>query len=210
MKVIIKHYARGREFAIGSVTKETWDYIQNEYEGNASRYMADVCLDHFDNNDDYDDYDIVNTCLNHCNDDLFHKTAGWFDNGCIEITNDTGKIIYKCTWDNPADFRYSGIPSDLAHEPIDWFVRYISIFSSPKGVILTGEFDIEGEFDPTKLTVLGTVVHYNGEHIPALVTGFEYAGKRINCSVESARSRMMDFTVIESKNYVGDYSKFPK
>ena len=150
MKVIIKYYARGQELAIGSTSQETWDHIQDEYDGDANSYIVDICLGHRNDNDDR--Y-IADICLNHCNDDLFHKTAGWFDSGCIEITNDKGKTIYECSWNEIADFEQSGIQFDLTHETVNRFVRYISVFSSPKGIILTGEFDIEGEFDPTKLKV---------------------------------------------------------
>lgn len=205
MKVIIKHYARGQELAIGSVTKEIWDYIQDKYEGNVDHYVEDICLDHYgDDNRDYinkvpEEFKFADNLCD--NDDLFHKTAGWFDKGCIEISDNDGKIIYECNCSELGAAAREGIQLDLIHETIDQSVRYISIFSSPKGIILTGQFDIEGEFDPTKLKVLCTIVwyKYNVKRESALVTGFEYNGERIDCSIESARDEMVHIDIIDTK-----------
>ena len=39
MKYTISLYGKGNELTIGSVKKETWDYIQKEFGGDESKYL---------------------------------------------------------------------------------------------------------------------------------------------------------------------------
>jgi hypothetical protein len=127
-------------------------------------------------------------------------TAGIFSSGRIEIINDEGEIIYECDCREQEEFEKSGIQLDFTCEVIDLSVRYISVFSSvEKGLFRTGEFELEGEFDPTKLTVLCTYIEYNGEDSDVFVTGFEYNGESIDCEFDSTRGISMDADIIDTK-----------
>ena len=89
---------------------------------------------------------------------------------------------------------------NVTNKVIDPSVRYISVFSSiEKGLFLTGQFELEGEFDPKKLVIFGTVVEYNGENTDVLVMGFEYAGKKIDCYFDSTDGKSLDVDIIDTK-----------
>lgn len=197
MKVTINHFAYGQELAIGSVSKEIWDYIQDKYEGDVARYMDDLC----ENGKIPEEFMLAdNMCSMYDNDDLFHATAGALSEGRIEVDNDKGEMIYECDCRNLENFEKSGIMLDITNKIIDPSVRYISVFSSvEKGLFLTGTFELEGEFDPKKLVIFGTVVEYNGENTDVLVMGFEYAGKKIECDFDCTDGKSLDVDIIDTK-----------
>lgn len=197
MKVTINHYAYGQELAIGSVSKEIWDYIQDKYEGDVAQYMDDLC----ENGKIPEDFMLAESMVDmYDNDDLFHAYAGELSAGRIEVDNDNDEMIYECDCRHKEEFENSGIKLNVTNVVIDPSVRYISVFSSvEKGLFLTGTFELEGEFDPSKLVILGTVVEYNGESTDVLVTGFEYAGKTIECDFSSADGKSLSVDVIDTQ-----------
>lgn len=200
MKAIITHYGYGQELAIGSVSKKVWDYIQDEYDGDVERYLDDAQSDYFGDHKIPDEFRVVDAMCALCdNDDLAHEYGGWLESGQIEITDDEGTVIYECDC-SAETFERLGIRLDIECEVVDPSVRYISVFSSEeKGSFRTGEFDIEGEFDPTKLTVRCRSVEYDGEESEVLVLGFEYDGKEIDCDFGDTNGKSLDLDIIDTK-----------
>lgn len=197
MKVTIHHYGWGQELAIGSVPKEIWDYIQDEYEGDVASYIDDLGED----GKIPEEFRLIDEMCELCdNDDLCHEYCGWFSSGHIEITDDEGNIIYECDCSEQEEFEKSGIQREIHCDVIDPSVRYISVFSSvEKGSFRAGEFELEGEFDPTKLNVICNFVKYNGEDSELFVIGFEYAGEEIDCEFGDTRGKSMDTDIIDTK-----------
>ena len=68
MKYTISLYGKGNELTIGSVKKETWDYIQNGVGGYWSKYLESL-----DNGDVPEEHMLVSESWNmyEC-DDLWH------------------------------------------------------------------------------------------------------------------------------------------
>ena len=195
----INLFGKGNEFTIGTIPKETWDYIQDIFSGNESDY-----LDALDNGDVPEEHQLASEscCMYEC-DDLWHYdgcSASYFRIDIEKLNDDgsVGEVVFTCKDDKTYEH---GIKTEIDYNSIDNSIPYLCTWSSyAKGLYLKGDFEIDGEFDPKKLKILCQQISYNNDEIfDRIVTGFEYDGKEIECDFDHTEGNGDTVQFIEVK-----------
>lgn len=197
----INLFGKGNEFTIGTIPKETWDYIQETFDGSESDY-----LEALDNGDVPEEHQLASESWNmyEC-DDLWHYDGCWasYFRLDIEKLNDDefeGEVVFTCEDDKTYEH---GIKIEIDCTSIDDSIPYLCTWSSvAKGLYLTGDFEIDGEFDPKKLKILCKQVSFNNdEYYDRIVTGFEYDGEEIECEFDSTDGKGDTLRFIEVEQF---------
>ena len=89
MKYTISLYGKGNELTIGSVKKETWDYIQEEFGGDEKEYLKAL-----DNGDVPEEHMLASESWNMCEcDDLWHHEGCWSSCYRVEVEDEDGNVV---------------------------------------------------------------------------------------------------------------------
>lgn len=195
MKIYINNYGYGEELAIGTVSQEIWDYIQDHYDGDTNAYLDDLC----ENGKIPEKYMLAESCRDlYDNDDLYHSYGGDLRCSTIEIEDEDGNKIYSISTsdsDRCAEsiLEDAGIQYDIEHLSIPDNIKYISVFrSSEKGDFLSGNFEINGNFDPKKLKLYCMSSVYGATQIKS----FSYDGQPIECEFGATVGKSLDIEII--------------
>lgn len=193
MRLHIEIYGCGSETVIGYVDSETYKYVNEHYDGNVEEYLRAI-----DNGEVPDKYCIVDDSSEWYElDGIFHSTAcDPSGNWTIVITDENGNTICELTSED--------VDTELDKTEYITAPKYISLIQSfEKASYLGGDFEIDGQFDPTKLKLLYNFYNFStsedSDDLSYLaVTGFKYDGKTIECEfIGDGRGVGMEFSFIE-------------
>lgn len=198
MKYTISLYGKGNEMTIGSVKKETWDYIQEEFGGDESEY-----LEALDNGDVPEEHMLASESwtLYEC-DDLWHHDGCWSSWYRVEVEDEDGNVVFSFTNDNVEEMN---IKTETEYASIDDDHKYIAVWSSvAKGRYLVGEFETE-VFRPEGLKVRYSRISFNNDdEYDQIVSGFDYFGSEIDCEFDCTDGKGDSFRLIEVEQYPED------
>ena len=201
MKYRISLYGKGNELTIGTINKETWDYIQENFGGDEYSYQEAL-----DNGDVPEEHMLASdSCSMYECDDQWHDSGCWTDCFRIEVekiedSNMAEENVFTCT---DGDVKENGIEMETDDYAIDGAVPYLCLWSSvAKGLYLTGDFESAGEFDPKKLKIKCKRVSFNNDEHDSIVSGFEYDGEDIECDFDSAEGKGDTLRFIEVEQRV--------
>jgi hypothetical protein len=195
MNLRISLCGHGHEFSIGTISQEVWDYIQEEYDGDFDKY-----LDSLDNGDVPEDLMLADDRYSMCDcDDLYHEYNGWLNSCKIYIETEEGNELFSIEGDALED---AGVNVERYTESVDKSVHHLAVFSSvEKGTFRAGDFEIEGDFDPKKLTVYCTKVTFGDQEDYYMVDSFEYDGIEIECDFVGTDGKGMEIYMVEQENH---------
>ena len=157
-KYEVELYGWGGEFVIGTLSNEQYDFwIEHEGDGLDSHVFWDPYDEGDGDNPVTDDEDPRFLGYWHDLDDIGHVCGASVDSCRLVVTSmDSGEEIYtsdevnvKSTEDQLVDDQKRGF--------------YWTAYASEKGQHFYAELEIDGDFDPNKLTMYATNI--NGEHI---------------------------------------------
>ena len=174
MKVAVSLYGRGHEFSIGTISQEIWDYIQEKYDGDFDKY-----LDGLENGEVPEDLMLAEDKFSLCDcDDLYHEYSAWLESCTIEIEDEDGNMLFSAEGNA---LEKAGVKVERSSEHVDENARYLVVFSSEeKGKFREGEFEIEGEFDPQKLTIYCSKVCFGNSEDNYMVDSLVYDDQDID------------------------------
>lgn len=192
MKYTISLYGKGNELTIGSVKKETWDYIQEEFGGDESKY-----LEALDNGDVPEEHMLASESWNmyEC-DDLWHHEGCWSSWYRVEVEDEDGNVVFSFTNDNVDELN---IKTETEYMSIDDDHKYIALWTSmEKGRYLVGKFETE-KFLPEGLKIKYSRVYFASDSMyDEIVTGFDYFDSEITCEFDCTDSKGNSFRLIEA------------
>ena len=157
-KYEVELYGYGGEFVFGTLTKEQYDFwIENEGDGLDSHVFWDPYDDADGDNPITDEEDPRFLGYWHDLDDIEHVCGADVDSCRVVVTSlDSGEEVYTSD-----DVNLVHTTDQLVEEQKRGY--YWTAYASEKGQHFYAELEIDGEFDPTKLTVNAT--NLDGEHI---------------------------------------------
>ena len=184
MRLKIMLYGYGRELVIGSIPQDTWNYIQENFHGDADGYFNAL-----DNGDIPEEFRLVEDRASMSDyDDIEHSNACWLDNANIVIEDENCNEIFRL---DGKYLRESEIQRSRCKDVVNrGDAKYLSIWiSEEKGCWLLAEFEVEDKFDPKKLKLNYSVMFYEDDTYldGPIVDGLEYDGKEIECWFEDTR-----------------------
>lgn len=140
MKCHIEVFGYARCITVGSVTQEIFDYIQNEFDGDADEYVQAWM------NDDVPEDYCASESVYCCNDIYSRKGCQLFMCHII-IKDDNGATIFEV---NGAE----NLKCQYRDEQIPMPCKYaIKMIDDGKGKLLEGTFNIRSPFDTSKLVL---------------------------------------------------------
>lgn len=151
MKYFVNLYGWNREYILGSVPEETWDYIQENFDGDADEYWSAV-----ENGDVPDDYVLGCGYIEEC-DDVYHDYQFYLEQSHIQVTDEDGNEVYKC---DLKDLRNLQIKRSRNTFFIGKNVPYLSscVYGAKGGVVCELECD---KFDPANLELSYSVIFFD-------------------------------------------------
>lgn len=202
MRYEIYLYGWDREYVLGSVPKETWDYIQEKFDGDADSYWEAI-----DNEEVPDEFILGGGDIFECND-IYHDCEFYLNQAHISVTDENNVEVYKCDLE---DLRNLPIKRTRNVKFIGKNVPYISscVYGGKGGTPYFVECD---EFDPEKLEVMYTVIFWDvgdsdnekdKEFFDGpVVTGIFYDGKEIDWSDGGDEGKYGEKEFIDRSMYV--------
>ena len=178
MKYTVNVYGKCREYILGSIPKEKWDYIHdNDYDDDDE---AESYWDNVENGEIPEEYvlaDLVWEC-----DDIYHTDEFYLDQAHIEVEDENKKVVFQ--FDCKKNNKGSEVQRKQCVKKVGKGIPYISscVFGA-KGGGTYGNIE-DNSFDPKKLKLLCDVVYYESANEAEdqfidgpVISGFEYDGK---------------------------------
>ena len=183
-------YGYGGELVIGSITKAQFDYWlpfidKGETEGLDSHLFWDP-YDEGEGNPITDEKDSCFLGYWHDMDNIAHSCGADLDSCTVVVTSlETGDEIFKTDEPNVSDTEHY---EDTQLDPGYYFKGY----AYEKGQFFLTELEIEGKFDPNKLTV--RISNIDGNHI---IDQVEYDGEYLENEGGGTNGKGNDYEFVE-------------
>ena len=151
-------YGRGGEIVVGTISKETYDYWEDK-DDELDCTIVDLCNDDFDPEEYGVDEDMMPfepgdwyDC-----DNIIHEFGATADDMSeLSIYDSEGNQIFRTILD-PEVLKETNIQTELLDEVyVDDLDDGTCVFMATdlqKGTFFGGTFEVEGDFDPTKLKI---------------------------------------------------------
>lgn len=161
-----------REYILGSVSKEIWDYIQEKFNRNADDYWDAVM-----NGEIPEEYRLGGE-PDEC-DDIYHSFGNYLNGSWIDVEDENGNTVFHLDLENLRD---SEVKRTRSETKVGKGIPYISswVWGGKGG----DDYEFETDnFDPKKLNILYSVAFFGDGHEfidGPVITGFEYDGKELD------------------------------
>jgi hypothetical protein len=169
MKYTIEALGRGADCYIYKLSEEQFNKLE-KYNGSVDSH--DILANEL-GVEDYFETDLIRSGV-----------YDSIDSSVIIVRNEANEIVWES--DKPLEIENSD------YEEAFWDGNFIIFEDYGKGCFSEGEFELDGEFDPTKLTRIVSDVC----EVMQIISGFAYDGVRIDTLVGDTRSICLQAYVI--------------
>jgi hypothetical protein len=169
MKYTIEVSGRGAECYVHKISQEQFNELK-KYDTTSD--STDIVIEEL-GVDDYFETDLIRSGLYDIKDNFF-----------VTVKNEANEIIWESN--KSLDLELND------YEEAFWIGNHVVFEDEGKGVYSEGEFEIDGEFDPLKLTKIVSDVC----EIIQIIIGFNYDGVKIDTIVGDTRSICLAVNVV--------------